>query len=691
MTPSGIAIHAQQQSGTPASTNKTPSVIAIATPDSGDGSKDGSHSGTMPYTCQSCSRRKVKCDKTIPECLRCSKGKTECIYQAPPPRQSRKRKHVEEVYERLARYEKILKENSLLPDADMHSNSPTGTKDRVEEEEGNENTGRFLSGNGKSRYLNGSLWFDVGEINISEDEDEIYSDPISGALLGISQDLLHCHPSHEGAMKLWEAHVQNVEPLIKVLHIPTTRKMVEMVSQKPAMASKTQECLLFAIYHFATFSMTEEECGSVFGQSRTELLEIYQPALRQALVNASWLKTTKIPVIQAYVLFLISIRTESDPHTFWMLTGIGTRIAQRMGLNRDGETLGLPPFDVELRRRLFWQLLPLDGYAGQVSGTGISMLPDSWDTKQPLNINDEQIWPGMTQKPEEQKGATEMIFCLTRTELSQFYNKTGLKTKNTGSTIQLSKGPEFERLIDEVESVIEAKCLRYCDIVIPLHFLTLGIARSVANTARLRSQMPPLINQTIRDVDRRKLCVIAQQILDTNNAAYSNPSLKIFRWQFKAFFLWDALMCILTSLAKVGFFSPSDLDKAWKTLEMVYMNHPDIILGKEPLLVAIVKATLQAWGVNPLRDSIPEPGFITEIKANRNIQTKNYGSSSGSGGAANAYTGPDLDEPLATTDIDFHSTFTLNVNKDGFDLGNDFDISTADWMLWDQLCPSEAD
>ena len=120
-----------------------------------------------------------------------------------------------------------------------------------------------------------------------------------------------------------------------------------------------------------------------FGQSRTTLMSKYQYAVRQALINASWLETTEILVMQAFVLFLIAVRTQIDPHTFWIMTGVAVRIAQRIGLHRDGESLSLPPFDVEIRRRLFWQLLPLDGYAGQVSGTGISIAPNSWDTKQP--------------------------------------------------------------------------------------------------------------------------------------------------------------------------------------------------------------------------------------------------------------------------------------------------------------------
>jgi Fungal specific transcription factor domain len=283
---------------------------------------------------------------------------------------------------------------------------------------------------------------------------------LSSALLGVSQNLVDYHPSHNDAMKLWVVHVQNVEPVCKVLHIPTTARMVEQVSQQPANASKSHECLLFAIYYFAVFSMTDEDCLREFGQSQATLMSQYQDAVRQALINASWLRTTEMSVMQAFVLFLIAVRTQIDPHTFWILTGVAVRIAQRMGLHRDGESLALPPFEVEIRRRLFWQLLPLDGFAGGVS-TGISTAPNDWDTKQPLNINDDQIYPGITQQPEGRKGATEMMYCLARSELSKLYTRTGVKIKDVGAVLQFKDRAELEKVIDEVEDIIESKYLRY--------------------------------------------------------------------------------------------------------------------------------------------------------------------------------------------------------------------------------------
>jgi hypothetical protein len=75
--------------------------------------------------------------------------------------------------------------------------------------------------------------------------------------------------------------------------------------------------------------------------------------------------------------FLIAMRTKIDPHTFWILIGIAVPLAQRMGRHFDGENLGLPPCEAPMRQRRFWQLLPLDGYVGQVSGIGISISPDN--------------------------------------------------------------------------------------------------------------------------------------------------------------------------------------------------------------------------------------------------------------------------------------------------------------------------
>jgi hypothetical protein len=551
-----------------------------------------------------------------------------------------------------------------------------------------------LSSEGRSRYIDNVLLLDAGEgdlCELSESEQGDYhhdeTGPDEGSLTGIlgalvahtisdgsMQNLTDLHPSYEQAVKLWRAYVLNVEPLCKILHVPTVAKMFDSVSKHPAAASKNDECLMFVIYYFAVFSMSDADCLCEFNTSRGQLMSRYRTAVIQALVNASWLKTTAMSVLQAYTLFLIALRTQIDSHTFWILTGIAIRLAQRMGLHRDGESLGLPPFEVQMRRRLFWQLLPLDGYAGQTSGTGISISPNSWDTKQPLNINDDQIFPGMTQPPCEQRGASEMIFCLSRVELSNFYIRKSVKLKEDGSTIQFRDAEDIERLIDEVEDLIETKFLRYCDIINPLHFLTTGIVRSAIDSVRLRARMPLLKQQSITDAQRRHICALAEKVLDTNSAIFSNHSTQNFRWQMQAFFLWDALLCILRSIAEVGFYSPSELSAAWSRVADVYTNHEELVKARRTLYVTIAKVTLRAWLANPPRQSSPEPAFITALRAQHELR----GTKRQQGGMLS-------DEAAADGAFRFDGLFD-NMDGTDLDLYNGFNIdSSSDWLFWDQM------
>ncbi|KAL6239899.1 hypothetical protein BDW75DRAFT_197654 [Aspergillus navahoensis] len=648
------------------------------------------HSGLtkMRFNCKSCVRKKIKCDRVAPTCSSCAKAKLECVYQAPPLRVKRKRSQSEDVYARLARYERILQDNNLL------APEPATTQNLRDESSAamtGGHSGQLLLVNGKSRYID-SVLFHAGEGGLCELSDPEHDDfqndigadenapsgqeaayAVLGAMGGSPQSLIGQHPSHEEAAKLWSAYVQNVETLCKVLHVPTVAKLVDTVSRQPAVASKSDECLLFVIYYFAVFSMSATECVQEFNTSRARLMSRYRTAFYQALVNASWLKATSMSILQAYTLFLISMRTQLDSNTFWILTGIAVRLSQRMGLHRDGEPLGLPPFEVQMRRRLFWQLLPLDGYAGQVSGTGISIAPNSWDTKQPLNINDDQIFPGMTQQPRELKCASEMIFCLSRIELSNFYTRTGVKMKEIGASIEFKAAEEIEGLIDEVEDSIETRFLRYCDIVNPLHILTAGIVRSATNAVRLRARLPLLLKGTITDAQRRDICTLAEKILDTNNAIYGNPAIRKFRWQTQAFFLWDALLCILSSLTVAGFYSPSELGTVWNKITEVYRNHEELVISRRALHTTIGKETLRAWDANPPINSSPEPSFIVALRAKHEKKVNGRQESVGRMRIGNVVDDPVLDEFFGTADspyLDLHSGFILD---------------SPDWVTWDQL------
>lgn len=387
-----------------------------------------------------------------PTCATCRRARLECVWQEPAPRK-RKRKG-EDVHERLEYYEKLLKENGILPVKDgispgTSTTSPSQPSAREPVLDYNrpslDKPGKLVEGDGKTRYIDSNIWRHLGDddLNPSSDEDEEdeqtestpatfasagnLADPVSAALLNIgspSQNLVDLHPSYDTALKLWNVYIENIDPIVKIVHVPSFQPILQRGAANPSTLPKATEALLFSIHHFAVASLSEDECQNVFNHPQAELLDRLHAATRQALVNAHFMRTTELMVLQAYLLFLLAVRTVYDSHTFWILTGIAVRISERIGLHRDGEGLGLKPFDVQIRRRVFWQLLPLDGLSGQVCGTGIAMDAKNWDTKQPLNINDTDIWPGMEEPPAVREGATDMIFCLARTEIGKFHQKT---------------------------------------------------------------------------------------------------------------------------------------------------------------------------------------------------------------------------------------------------------------------------
>ena len=666
----------------------------------------------MPYTCVTCARRKVKCDKIAPACSTCKKARLECEYSEPAPRK-RKRRPADDVHERLDQYERILKQNGLLPTPESTTNSPATT----ESQPGNpfslpkqgaslrdSRPGKLLSsGPGTTRFIDSNVWRNLGHDDFpasSDDEDEPESipiqgkpaaDPVSAAFLSPispSTNLVSLHPTYESAMKLWTAFVENVDPIIKVVHVPTARSVLQRAASNPSSASRPTEALLFAIYHFAVISLSHNECMELFGEPQARLVARYHDALRHALVNAHFLKTKDLSVCQAYIMFLLAVRNTYESNTFWILTGIGVRIAQRIGLHRDGEEYNLKPFDVEVRRRVFWQLLPLDGLASQMCGVGICITPDQWDVKQPLNINDADIWPEMTEPPEPHAGPTDMIFCLARTELALFAQKfvsLGLWPP-AQSSVDIN---DIERHLQILEDLFETKYLRYCDFANPLHVLTMAMARTSVNAGRLRVRLPHMKNlKDVPEEEKKQLWIAANKILDYDIAANNNEQLAKFRWHLKAFFQWNALVWMLETMQRDPLSVEMDV---WQKIEKVYLNHPEMQEPRRSLQVAAAQMVVRTWdhyhSQQPPEKQLlqPELPFITAIREHLNRRELSRSNSTAPPTVEyNAF------NPYADVSEDMPSYNFAADNPQGLDYFvfpgmQEGQADASYWMFWDQF------
>lgn len=72
-------------------------------------------------------------------------------------------------------------------------------------------------------------------------------------------DLSKLHPLPSQIPFYWQTYMENVDPLLKILHGPTTGKLVREIRSDMTKITPGQEALMFSIYYGAITSMDENE------------------------------------------------------------------------------------------------------------------------------------------------------------------------------------------------------------------------------------------------------------------------------------------------------------------------------------------------------------------------------------------------------------------------------------------------
>jgi hypothetical protein len=347
------------------------------------------------------------------------------------------------------------------------------------------------------------------------------------------------------------------------------------------------------------------------------------------------------------------MRINFDAQTLWTLSGVAFRIAQRIGLHREDKTGAFTPFELELRRRLWRQLMILDHTSCELAGSSpnYSMLSRAWDAPLPLNVNDSDLDPDMAELPPEREGATEMIFCALRCEFSSFFlhisrgTSTAYDTFSTPSHSIESSIAVKDGVINELQQKLEQKFLRFCDPLNPLHSLTCRLrqwtcveitltihaaiaARAAICGMRLRAHHPrqyPDGGASLPQSEKDMLFSLSLQIMQYDSLAYTNKSLQGYHWHIIVYFQWHALIYLLSELRsrKMG----DEADKGWDQIEDSFHHHPEIIGDRDYALYSAVRLlALKSWEdreaeFRELRIPLQTPEFITKLRATTKERT----------------------------------------------------------------------
>ncbi|KAJ8105374.1 hypothetical protein ONZ43_g7450 [Nemania bipapillata] len=483
-----------------------------------------------------------------------------------------------------------------------------------------------LSEKGKVRYVNNAFWTKITEEiealrsetqRLTDDSSDSSSDegsPIQvsprtdqhvdhhGFIFGYSSsnvDLRPLHPLPSQMLFYWQVYMENVDPIVKLLHVPATTKIVKELRSDMSTISPGVEALMFSIYFAAITSMEAEEVKTNFGAEKQQLIARYRFATEQALAKANCVTTSELVVLQAFVLFLILVRRYDDTKFSSALTGLVVKIAQSLGLHRDGSHFdNLSPFDIEMRRRLWWAICVLDLRSAEDQGCELTVVERSFDTRFPLNVNDSDISPEMTEFPPERIGSTDMTFCLIRYEICGLSRRvhaaaSGMSPCPKESQVTLE---EHEDKLIEMYEHIDKKYLKPCpdketDL---LNWVSATIARLIMSKMSLviyQPLMPSSGTELPSDV-RDRLFMASIEVVEYSRVLNAESKIRRWRWLFQTYNQWHAVAYLLLEVCRRPW--SASVERGWMALNDTFQGDKNPEFARPVIWVMLRKLMIQA-------------------------------------------------------------------------------------------------
>ncbi|KAK2599925.1 hypothetical protein QQS21_005309 [Conoideocrella luteorostrata] len=448
------------------------------------------------------------------------------------------------------------------------------------------NFGRMVSdeGRGTSRYVSSGFWSKLNDeldaireetqrLTDDDDDSDFEGTPTDSPATALSNttdhhafllgyrsadvDLQKCHPLPSHATFLWSVYQENVEPLVKLMHVPSVDWILRDARRNCGKLTPGNEALVFAVYFAAITSLEPDEVRTNFGTDKDDLLAQYRFAVEQALAKANFLDTSDITVLQAFTIFLVVVRRHDESRFCWALTGLIIRIAQGMGLHRDGTHLKLSPFETEMRRRLWWAILVLDLRSAEELGTDMAISERSYDTLKPSNINDSDISPESTETPIPREGRSDSAVAIVRCEICELSRKLVTAASAMSSlcpSSDQSSIAERERMLIELYKRVEHKFLQHVlDETDPLYWVAAMIARVIVAKMCLVIYHPMLFPGSEIELSediRQRIYVAAIEVIEYNHKLNTDPRCKQYRWLFKTYTNWHAIAYTLIETAR---------------------------------------------------------------------------------------------------------------------------------------------
>lgn len=264
-----------------------------------------------------------------------------------------------------------------------------------------------------------------------------------------------------------------------------------------------------------------------------------------------------------------------------------------------------------------------DKRIAEITGSTITALSASkGDCKWPLNINDTDLHVHAKDRIAPYLGPTEMLFCLTRFELTGAADIDGVRpVQNLGATgakpkFQYSPSPAASDVVtnaanhnlpladlDSYVTYVEDRYLKHCDPKVPLHLFTLLMTRQSLSKLRIIDYLcrghlqqhpdPKTVPAGPERALRESMFEEGVRVLEYDIMIQGHESLQGFKWFTFMHFPLPAYMYLVGELRHIT--SGEMCERAWAAILEDHEKRGMVNNLRSPMHTAMGGIMLKAW------------------------------------------------------------------------------------------------
>jgi hypothetical protein len=383
-------------------------------------------------------------------------------------------------------------------------------------------------------------------------------------------------PTKNAADQLINQYFLAVHYVARAVHRQTFEAQYAMFWGQIATGTEpvpSQQAIIFAAFFSAAVSMTEEQVSQQFGTSKAALVDSLRSGTEMTLSKANFLRTTKTDTMQAFVMYLIPLIRAEVSRAHSALVGTAIRLAECMGLHRDGTHYNMTPVEIHVRRMIWFQLCFLDMRTCEATGPRPQIRREDYDTQFPLNVNDSDLLKSPA--PTEDKSYwTDMTAFRIRSEYVDlrrqlWFDVVQIDKKKKSLTSTLVK-------IQKTRSYLNDKFGSMIDETMPFqmfgrHILNLGM-----NGCFIQVLHRYLFSTTQRMPDRLRQILIEAGVNQMENAIAleTKPELAPWAWYKGAFNQYHSALLLLVEV--YAYPMRKDAARIWKCLDYIFDIPPHL-------------------------------------------------------------------------------------------------------------------